>query len=399
MLGSIQFFNEEKQFGKIEPDGAGAPIPFHTIDMAAGIDVVFQKGDRVEFDLSVLSDGKTKAVSVRPVTVSSLSPKAAPSPTQSRNCFVVMPFGRTPEEIRWFKGWYQQVIEAGVRAAGLVPVLASAQNTPGAINDEIRIHLAFDPMVVVDLGGVTREADPNPNVMYELGIRHAFNLPLVIMAWEDQRLPFDISNQRAIMERRDIMEIPNNRDKLTKFIAEALSGNFYRPMDAVGRAATLELAERGLAPDSMLRVLAEEFRQLRSTLGTPKGSANVKVASSMISLAKALGKKKNRKNVLEKFLATGATIETWGKILGETVDRNIAGSADKLLETALELAKKYPPQKKRLSAAPVVPALPPGDAIQPPAPLSEETPSGIIAPAAPETTSPTSGEERTESQG
>ena len=110
------------------------------------------------------------------------------------NCFVVMPYGRNAEQQRWFQGWYEQVIEPGVIKSGFVPVLSALEDKPDAINDEIRIYLARDAMAVVDLGGFRAEDDPNPNVMYELGIRHALNLPLVIVGWKGQRLPFDISN-------------------------------------------------------------------------------------------------------------------------------------------------------------------------------------------------------------
>src|ERR1043166_5702308 len=94
-----------------------------------------------------------------------------------KHCFIVMPYGSSPEEIRWFKGWYKMVIQQAVSEAGFEPILAAAENRPNAINDEIRTHLAFDRMVVVDLGGISPEAEPNPNVMYELGIRHALDLP------------------------------------------------------------------------------------------------------------------------------------------------------------------------------------------------------------------------------
>ena len=94
-----------------------------------------------------------------------------------------MPFSREPDEIRWFQGWYHTVIEPVVVASRYIPVLSATEDQPGAINDEIRAHLAFDPMVIVDLGGHKSDDPPNPNVMYELGIRHAFGLPLVIMAW------------------------------------------------------------------------------------------------------------------------------------------------------------------------------------------------------------------------
>ena|ERR1051325_9071419 len=136
---------------------------------------------------------------------------AAPGAAHDNHCFVVMPFGRDSDEIRWFQGWYHTVIEPVIVAARYTPILSASEDQPGAINDEIRAHLVFDPMVIVDLGGRNPDDAPNPNVMYELGIRHAFGLPLVIMAWEGQRLPFDVSNQRAIMTRRDFMDIEPTR--------------------------------------------------------------------------------------------------------------------------------------------------------------------------------------------
>ena len=156
------------------------------------------------------------------------------------HCFVVMPYGRTAAEIRWFRGWYDEVIKPAAVSAGYEPKLSAAEEQPSAINDEIRAHLAFDPMVVVDLAGVTPDCDPNPNVMYELGIRHALDMALVMMAWKGQRLPFDVGNQRVIMERRDLLDLEVNRSKLVAFIRAAAQGRYYKPMAAVGRSATME---------------------------------------------------------------------------------------------------------------------------------------------------------------
>jgi cold shock CspA family protein len=264
MLGTVIFFNGERHFGRIQPDGGGDPVFVHVSGLADPNGSI-KEGDRVEFEMEMQPDKGPKAVQVRPTS----TPQVATIPVQTQNCFVVMPYGRTPEEVRWFSGWYKLVIEEGVRAAGFEPILAAAQDRPNAINDEIRAHLAFDPMAVIDLGGITPDAEPNPNVMYELGIRHAFNLPHIIMAWAGQRLPFDISNQRTIMERRDLIDVPVNRERLTKFISEAALGNYYRPMDAVGRVATLEAAERRLPPGSVLGALVEEVRDLRTSLTSP----------------------------------------------------------------------------------------------------------------------------------
>jgi hypothetical protein len=180
-----------------------------------------------------------------------------------RHCFVVMPFGRDSAEKRWFKGWYEAVIKPAVEAAGYEPILSAAEDQPGAINDEIRAHLVFDSMVVVDLGGRAPENSPNPNVMYELGLRHAFGLPTVVMAWEGQTIPFDVSNQRAILSQRDFLDIEPTRFKLETFIKAAASGKFYNPMTAVGREAAIDAAAQSLDEGSVLAILAEEIRELK----------------------------------------------------------------------------------------------------------------------------------------
>src|ERR1035441_4715838 len=157
-------------------------------------------------------------------------------------CFVVMPYGHTEDEIAWFAGWYKECIAKGVQQSGYEPVLAAAEKKPSAINDDIRAHLVFDPMVICDLGGVGSDDEPNPNVMYELGIRHAFGHPLVIMAWKGQKLPFDVANQRVIMGDRRLLDIEHNITQIVDYIAAAERGEYYRPMDAVRRTASLDIA-------------------------------------------------------------------------------------------------------------------------------------------------------------
>ncbi len=177
-----------------------------------------------------------------------------------------MPFGRDAEEQKWFRGWYEVGLAPAVHASGHEPVLSAGEEQPGAINDEIRAHLAYDPMVLVDLGGFEKSDDPNPNVMYELGIRHALGLPLVIMAWDGQRLPFDVSNQRVIMHDRAFLDIEVNKRKIIAFIQAAAEGKYYKPMDAVGRMATIAAASENLGKDDILSALVQEVQDLKGSL-------------------------------------------------------------------------------------------------------------------------------------
>jgi hypothetical protein len=261
----------------------------------------------------------------------------------NRTCFVAMPFGRTSEEQRWFKGWYQAVIEPAIKGAGYDPVLAAALDQPSAINDEIRSHLVFDAMAVVDLGGRNPEDPPNPNVMYELGIRHAFGLPLVLLAWEGQWLPFDVSNQRAILSRRDFLDIEPTKAKLTEFIQSASHGKFYNPMVAVGREAAIEKASLALGEESLLGALAGEVRDLRSAvLGKSNTSVRLKRRpkvkdalagrfrrSELWPVAKGLGYDASS---WSRLLSTHLTEERFGLMENWTIDDWLAYLKDRVGE-------------------------------------------------------------------
>jgi hypothetical protein len=249
-------------------------------------------------------------------------------PAHQRHCFVVMPYGRDPKEIRWFKGWYEEVIQQAVEEAGYEARLAFNEERPNAIGDEIRTHLAFDPMVVVDLGGATPQEPPNPNVMYELGLRHAFNLPLVMMAWRNQPLPFDIRNQRVIMEDRDLLDLRVTRSRLVSFISSARQGDFYRPMEAVGRIAALDTALQQFGPESVLGALTREVRELRVSFSRPL-SAQPKAPTPKKKKTKTRSKpfvmahlltddEKQRLKTL--YQARGGSASGWGHLMAADID-------------------------------------------------------------------------------
>lgn len=241
----------------------------------------------------------------------------------NKHCFIVMPFGRDASEQKWFRGWYEVVIEPAVIEAGFEPKLAAAEEQPGAINDEIRAHLALDPMVVVDLAGAEPEDDPNPNVMYELGIRHALGLPLVMMAWKGQRLPFDVSNQRIIMEERDLVDLDRNRKRLITFIHAAQEGRYYRPMDAVGRVATIAAVSESLGEDSLLRALAQEVRDLRSSIVQITTHREPKrLRESVPTVKKLIQGKVFRKDLYPYFQEIGGDPSTWAKILRIQIEKD-----------------------------------------------------------------------------
>lgn len=236
-----------------------------------------------------------------------------------------MPRGNTDAQVRWFSGWYEEVIGPAVVESGYRAILSATEEQPGAINDEIRSHLAFDPMVVIDLAGFGREDPPNPNVMYELGIRHAFDLPLVMMAWDGQNLPFDVGNQRAIMCTRDFLNIRPTRDKLVAFIHAASEGRYYRPMEAVGRQAQIDMASSALGEDALLRALTDELRDIKKKLPIKRDSAvRRRIRGSQV---RHFLSKRAKGEIRQELLRRGMNTRHWEQVLDVAVPFDLAHEA------------------------------------------------------------------------
>src|SRR5689334_8832581 len=85
-------------------------------------------------------------------------------------CFVVMPFGckTSPEGLVVdFNQVYQQLIAPAIDAAELEPLRADEEEIGGFIQKPMFERLILCEFAVADL------TLANPNVFYELGIRHA----------------------------------------------------------------------------------------------------------------------------------------------------------------------------------------------------------------------------------
>ena len=114
--------------------------------------------------------------------------------------------------------------------ADYVPVFPPAVDLPQELTHETLSHLTDDPMMVVDLGGVTLDAALDPLVMYQLGIRHALGLPVVLMGWKGQQLPFDVGKLAIILEGRALIDLADTRTRLRTNIKAAAAGDFGCPL-------------------------------------------------------------------------------------------------------------------------------------------------------------------------
>ena len=104
-----------------------------------------------------------------------------------KRCFVVQQMGGdgSPER-KHADHVLNKVIKPATGEKGYVAKRVDQMNPAGVITEAIIEALGSSPLAIVDLAGL------NANVMYELGVRQAWNLPLVLIAPDVKTLPFDI---------------------------------------------------------------------------------------------------------------------------------------------------------------------------------------------------------------
>lgn len=120
-------------------------------------------------------------------------------------CFVVMPFGVKPRNDGTNRNYnfdkvYRVIIQRAIQNVKMQPLRADETEGSRVIHADMFKDLRDRSVVLVDLSLL------NPNVMYELGIRHVMSpTGTVLIANEEtvKRLPFDIALSRTISYRYD----------------------------------------------------------------------------------------------------------------------------------------------------------------------------------------------------
>ena len=108
-------------------------------------------------------------------------------------CFYITPIGEDNSEQRKHSDMLLECIVSPVlEEFGLQAVRADQIDKPGIITNQILDYIIKSKMVVADL------SFHNPNVFYELAVRHMKGLPAIHLSRTADKIPFDIGNFRTI---------------------------------------------------------------------------------------------------------------------------------------------------------------------------------------------------------
>jgi uncharacterized protein DUF4071 len=141
-------------------------------------------------------------------------------------CFVLTPFGQKPgpRGMIDFDAMYRTIIAPAIVEAGLDPVRADAEVGGGVIHKAMFERLLISEYAVADL------TLNNPNVFYELGVRHGNHGRVTVLLSAEDSAPFDVTLLRTLRYRIEDRGVPSDdetvriRTALASKLREARQG-------------------------------------------------------------------------------------------------------------------------------------------------------------------------------
>lgn len=193
--------------------------------------------------------------------------------TQLPYCFVIMPIS-DPDgyKLGHFKRVYEDIFKPAIRNAGFEPIRADDVIETNLIQLDLLQKLIDCPMALCDL------SNQNPNVLFELGLRQAFDKPVVLVQERGTPKIFDIAPLRyieydSLLGYREVIEDQRNISEVIQATKNASSKgqgiNSLVNLLSISKPASLrEINDKDTI--QMLQLLISEMAQLRSELSNLK---------------------------------------------------------------------------------------------------------------------------------
>lgn len=153
----------------------------------------------------------------KPTTVKEPRNKADTAADATKIAFVISPIGDDATATRRaIDGLVDAVIEPTLQNLGFKVEVAHRISRSGSITNQVIELLLTADLVVANL------TELNPNVMYELAVRHAVRKPVVLVAEKLTRLPFDVTTERTVFYVNDMAGVRELETSLSEAAEAAL---------------------------------------------------------------------------------------------------------------------------------------------------------------------------------
>jgi len=109
-------------------------------------------------------------------------------------CFYITPIGADDSQERRHSDLFMSsLVQPALEELGLTVIRADQIGEPGMITSQVLEYLKRSRLAIADLSYL------NPNVFYEVALRHALRLPVVQLIRKADQLPFDVNQARTLV--------------------------------------------------------------------------------------------------------------------------------------------------------------------------------------------------------
>lgn len=129
--------------------------------------------------------------------------------SDDKECFFIAPIGEEGSETRKRSdNIMEYIVDEAVSDFGYSVKRADQMDQPGSITSQVIQKTVNSELVIADL------TEHNPNVFYELAVRHATGEPYIQLIQSTESIPFDISDIRTIKYGLGVEEADRAREKI-----------------------------------------------------------------------------------------------------------------------------------------------------------------------------------------
>ena len=256
-------------------------------------------------------------------------------------CFFIAPVGETDSEIRKRSDQVlKHIIEPVAHECGYKPLRADQISEPGYITPQIMEYIFESPLVIADLTG------GNPNVFYELAVRHVAKKPFVQIINKGEKIPFDIAQMRTIqIDVHNLDSVEEGQKEIQSPLSTIIDINILQPSQHVlaDLIKSMEERTRALAYlefDKNLAVMAESKEKLKRGEGNIEGIKNNFSAVSNLKYSVEL---KKREELIVNYMIPiiEHVIKEIEVLIEIGADDDVISNEFKLLEDIIEIALEY----------------------------------------------------------
>ena len=204
---------------------------------------------------------------------------------EKRRCFIITPIGKEDAPIR-------RHID-GIIDAAIMPVMGNDYEIlvshrifeMGSINKQIIELIYKSDLVIANL------TETNPNVMYELAIRHTLGLPVVTIAEKGTELPFDVSTERTIFYTNDLQGGLDIQKELKSYLSQIdyenrrTSGPVHEYLDSVELKKLIFRDNKNKDTAEILELIVKRLERIENTIPNIKKEISSELVNDVLKTA------------------------------------------------------------------------------------------------------------------